>query len=167
VLKRTDKSKDGSGAKEQENKFSVYVKEGRATIEECEMISEAGTAVFCNPRSHTKLIMNRIGGSIGSCVMVTGKGARLLAQDNHIFGGTGCGIDVRNNASCNLIKNKIHDCDKSGVYILLTSEAKVYRNEIFGNHFSGVEVNSSSKVELINNRIYYNKRAGLYFHVDA
>ena len=107
------------------------------------MLSECGTVVFCNPRSHTKLIKNRICGSIGSGVMVTGKGARLLAEENHIYGGTGCGIDIRNNSSCTLIKNKIHNCDKSGIYILMTNEAKIYRNEIWENHFSGIEVTNA------------------------
>ena len=30
------------------------------------------------------------------------------AEDNQIYGGTGCGIDIRNNVSCVLINNKIH-----------------------------------------------------------
>lgn len=126
-----------------ENKFAVYVKEGRATIEECDMMSECGTVVFCNPRSHTKLVRNLICGSMGSGVMVTGKGARLLAEDNHIYGSTGCGIDVRNNASCTLVKNKIHNCDKSGIYILMTLDARIFRNEIWENHFSGIEVTNA------------------------
>jgi len=150
-----------------ENKFAVYVKEGRCTIEECDMLSEAGTVVFCNPRSHTKLVRNVVCGSIGSGVMVTGKGARILAEDNHIYGSTGCGIDVRNNASCTLVKNKIHNCDKSGIYVLMTNDARIFRNEIWENHFSGIEVTNAQKVEIINNKIYQNKRAGLYFHTES
>jgi parallel beta-helix repeat protein len=150
-----------------EQKFGVYIKEGRATIEECDMMSECGTVVFCNPRSHTKLVRNIICGSVGSGVMVTGKGARILAEDNHIFGSTGCGIDVRNNASCTLVKNKIHNCDKSGIYVLMTGDARIFRNEIWENHFSGIEVTNAQKVEIINNKIYQNKRAGLYFHTES
>ena len=131
------------------------------------MMSECGTVVFCNPRSHTKLVRNIICGSVGSGVMVTGKGARILAEDNHIFGSTGCGIDVRNNASCTLVKNKIHNCDKSGIYVLMTNDARIFRNEIWENHFSGIEVTNAQKVEIINNKIYQNKRAGLYFHTES
>jgi parallel beta-helix repeat protein len=119
------------------------VREGRATIEECDMLSECGTVVFCNPRSHTKLVRNVISGSVGSGVMVTGKGSRVMAEDNHIYGSTGCGIDVRNNASCTLVKNKIHNCDKSGIYVLMTNDARVFRNEIWENHFSGIEVTNA------------------------
>jgi parallel beta-helix repeat protein len=126
-----------------ENKFGIYIKEGRATIEECDMMSECGTVVFCNPRSHTKLVRNVVCGSVGSGVMVTGKGARILAEDNHIYGSTGCGIDVRNNASCTIVKNKIHNCDKSGIYVLMTNDARVFRNEIWENHFSGIEVTNA------------------------
>jgi parallel beta-helix repeat protein len=75
--------------------------------------------------------------------MATGKHSRLIAEQNQIYGGTGCGIDIRNNASCELIKNKIHNCDKSGIYILMTLEAKIYCNEISENHFSGIEVTNA------------------------
>ena len=92
------------------------------------MLSECGTVVFCNPRSNSKLIRNRICGSIGSGIMATGKHCKILVQENHIYGGTGCGIDIRNNASCNLIKNNIHNCDKSGIYILMTLQAKIMYN---------------------------------------
>jgi parallel beta-helix repeat protein len=117
------------------------------------MQSECGTVVFCNPRSNTKLLKNRICGSIGSGIMATGKHCRIIVEENHIYGGTGCGIDIRNNASCNLIKNKIHNCDKSGIYILMTLEAKILKNEISENHFSGVEVTNAQKVEILNNKI--------------
>ena len=160
-------SKNANRVFSSENKFAIYVKEGRATIEECDMLSECGTVVFCNPRSHTKLVKNNISGSIGSGVMVTGKGARILAEENHIFGSTGCGIDVRNNASCTLVKNRIHNCDKSGIYILMTGDARIFRNEIWENHFSGIEVTNAQKVEIISNKIYQNKRAGLYFHTES
>lgn len=110
------------------------------------MMNELGTVVFCNPRSHTKMVKNRISRSVGSGIMVTGKGARLLAEENQIYGATGCGIDVRSNASCTLIKNKIHNCDKSGIYILITNEAKIYRNEVWENSFSGIEVTNAQKV---------------------
>jgi len=113
------------------------------TIEECDMQSECGTVVFCNPRSTSRLVKNRICGSIGSGIMATGKQCRVMAEGNHIYGGTGCGIDIRNNASCLLQKNKIHNCDKSGIYILMTSEAKIYRNEISENHFSGIEITNA------------------------
>jgi len=136
-------SKGGGRVHTSENKFGIYVKEGRATVEECDMLSECGTVVFCNPRSHTKLVRNVICGSVGSGVMVTGKGARILAEDNHIFGSTGCGIDVRNNASCTLVKNRIHNCDKSGIYVLMTNDARIFRNEIWENHFSGIEVTNA------------------------
>jgi parallel beta-helix repeat protein len=140
--------------RDNENKFGIYVKEGRATIEECDMLSECGTVVFCNPRTHSKLVRSVVCGSVGSGVMVTGKGARILAEDNHIYGSTGCGIDVRNNASCTLVKNKIHNCDKSGIYVLMTNDARIFRNEISENHFSGIEVTNAQKVEIINNKIY-------------
>ena len=152
-----DSSKGGGNnnrMRDNENKFGIYVKEGRATIEECDMLSECGTVVFSNPRTHTKLVRSIVCGSVGSGVMVTGKGARILAEDNHIYGSTGCGIDVRNNASCTLVKNKIHNCDKSGIYVLMTNDARIFRNEISENHFSGIEVTNAQKVEIINNKIY-------------
>ena len=117
------------------------------------MQSECGTVVFCNPRSHSILVKNRICGSIGSGIMATGKYCKVVAESNQIYGGTGCGIDIRNNASCDLQKNKIHNCDKSGIYILMTLEAKIYSNEISENHFSGIEVTNAQKVDIVNNKI--------------
>ena len=61
-------------------RISYYIKEGKATIEECDMLSECGTVVFCNPRSNSKLIRNRICGSIGSGIMATGKMCKVLAE---------------------------------------------------------------------------------------
>ena len=85
--------------------------------------------------------------------MATGKHCRVWVEQNQIFGGTGCGIDIRNYASCNVYQNTIHNCDKSGIYILMTHEAKIARNEISENHFSGIEVTNAQKVEILSNRI--------------
>lgn len=46
------------------------------------MLSECGTVVFCNPRSQSKLLKNRICGSIGSGIMATGKNCKILVEDN-------------------------------------------------------------------------------------
>lgn len=65
-----------------DTKLAIYVKEGCAAIEECDLQSECGTVVFCNPRTQTRLIRNRISGSIGSGIMATGKYCQLYAEKN-------------------------------------------------------------------------------------
>jgi hypothetical protein len=66
-------------SEETRGECAVFIKEGRATIEECDLSSEVGNAVLCNQRTHTKIITNRISNTFKNGILASGKGARLLA----------------------------------------------------------------------------------------
>jgi parallel beta-helix repeat protein len=146
--------------------FGVDIRAGNLLIEECEIMSQAGSCVYIRNNSDPVLRRNTIYGATTHGVLVY-DGGRGTIEENEISGCSNSCVAVRNGGDPVVRRNMIRDGKDCGVWVHKDGRGTFEDNEISGNRMSGVYVQSGGNATFRRNRINRNAWHGVSIHTDG
>jgi len=149
-----------------DNNYCVWVKQGRLTIEECDITSRSLSCLAVANAADPRVRRNRIHDAT-SCGILLHVDARGTYEDNDIFANTFAGIQVGGKSDPIVRRNRIHDGRADGVLVIEDSRGTYEDNDIFANANSGIEVRGKSDPVVRRNRVHDGKHPGIYLHDDG
>ncbi|XP_061178046.1 F-box only protein 10-like isoform X2 [Saccostrea echinata] len=104
---------------------------------------------------------------IHRCRMSLCKGGVMVSLQAHAIishcdiNGVGYGIRCIQNARVIILKNEIHHCRTSGVFMRLAASGLVAGNDIHSNCEAGIDIRKNADPLVMSNRIHHGKRSGI------
>lgn len=104
---------------------------------------------------------------IHRCRMSLCKGGVMVSLQAHAIishcdiNSVGYGIRCIQNARVIILKNEIHHCRTSGVFMRLAASGLVAGNDIHSNCEAGIDIRKNADPLVISNRIHHGKRSGV------
>ncbi|XP_048730149.1 F-box only protein 10-like isoform X2 [Ostrea edulis] len=114
-----------------------------------------------------KMIDEVRGCLIHQCRMSLCKGGVMVSLQAHAvishcdINSVGYGIRCIQNARVIILKNEIHHCRTSGVFMRLAASGLVAGNDIHSNCEAGIDIRKNADPLVISNRIHHGKRSGI------
>ena len=143
--------------------YGVSISQGQLVIEECEIISQAGSCVYIHTHGDPVLRKNVIYGATQHGVFVY-EGGRGTIEENTISGcGLAC-VATREGGDPVVRGNVIRDSGRSGVYVHTDGRGTFEDNEISGSRHAGVLVETGGRPTFRRNRINHNAWHGVSIH---
>jgi parallel beta-helix repeat protein len=143
--------------------YGATIRQGRLVIEECEILSQAGSCVYIHTEGDPVLRKNTIYGAPEHGVFVYG-GGRGTIEENDISGcGMAC-VATREGGDPVVRRNVIRDSGRSGVYVHTDGRGTFEDNEITGSRHAGVLVETGGNATFRRNRINHNAWHGVSIH---
>jgi len=112
------------------------------------------------------LTLRQIGGE-GNWFGVDIAQGRLTVEDCDISCQSHACVAIHGGADPRLRRNKIHDGEKSGVFVLDNGQGIIEENDIFGNTLSGVEIKEGSNPTLRRNKVHNGKQIGVFVYENG
>lgn len=106
------------------------------------------------------LTLRQIGGE-GELYGVDIANGRLTLEDCDISSKNGACVSIHDGAHPRLRRNKIHDAEKSGVFVCDNGQGIIEESEIFGNAYAGVSITTGGNPVLRKNEIHNGKSYGI------
>jgi parallel beta-helix repeat protein len=143
--------------------LGVTIRQGQLVIEECEILSQAGSCVYVHAEGDPVLRKNTIYGATQHGVFVY-EGGRGTIEENVISGcGLAC-VATREGGDPVVRRNVIRDSGRSGVYVHTDGRGTFEDNEITGSRHAGVLVETGGNATFRRNRINHNAWHGVSIH---
>jgi parallel beta-helix repeat protein len=143
-----------------EHTLGVDIRQGQLVIEECEILSQAGSCVYIRNNSDPVLRRNTIYGATKHGVLVY-DGGRGTIEENEITGCSDSCVAVRSGGDPVVRRNTIRDGKDCGVWVHKDGRGTFEDNEISGNRMAGVYISSGGNATFRRNRINRNAWHGV------
>jgi F-box protein 11 len=131
----------------------VWVKQGRLTIEECDISSRGLACLNVNNAADPRVRRNRIhDGAQGGVLLYDD--ARGAYEDNVIFANALAGIEAKGTSDMVVRRNRLRDGKSAGVLVSDDARGTYEDNDIFANALTGIEVKGKSDPIVRRNRIH-------------
>lgn len=142
--------------------FAVQVAQGRLELERCDISSRGLACVAIHGGAEPRIIGNRIHHGNQTGVFVYGTASGTI-EDNEIFANNWSAVEIADDASPAVRRNRIHGGHAGGVYVNKGS-GRIEDNEVSNNRLSGIVVAGSDSASLTirSNRIFRNKNDGIF-----
>ena len=156
------------GPKDPEGGISaISVTGGTPMIEDCDLTSSAGPAVYILGAGANPVIRNcTMRNSSGSGVYVYNQGQGTI-EKCVISGNTGAGVLIKTGGNPVMRDCEIRDGQGPGVWVYEQGQGTIERCVISGNAFTGVEIKTGGNPTVRNCQINGNKRGGVYVHTQG
>ena len=135
--------------------YGVDIRKGNLVIEECEIISRAGSCVYIRNQSDPVLRRNLIYGATAHGVVVY-DGGRGTIEENEISGCSNSCVAVYSGGDPVVRRNVIRDGTDCGVWVHKEGRGTFEDNEISGNRMAGVYIQSGGNATFRRNKINRN-----------
>jgi parallel beta-helix repeat protein len=89
---------------------------------------------------------------------------RLLLEGCDITSQRGACVSIHDGADPRLLRNRIHNGERGGVYVYDNGQGTLEDNEIFGNARVGVRIRTGGNPTLRRNRIHDGEQGGVYVY---
>ena len=140
--------------------YGVDIRKGNLVIEECEIISQAGSCVYIRNQSDPVLRRNLIYGATTHGVLVY-DGGRGTIEENEISGCSNSCVAVHSAGDPVVRRNVIRDGTDCGVWVHKDGRGTFEDNEISGNRMAGVYIQSGGNATFRRNKINRNAWHGV------
>ncbi len=105
------------------------------------------------------LTLRQAGGNYAAVHIAQG---RLDLEECDISGRGNAGVAILGGAEPRVRRNRIHDCQQSGIFVYDNGAGLIEDNEIFGNALAGVSITAGGNPTVRWNRIYDGKTCGVF-----
>ncbi|KAL8576007.1 hypothetical protein ACOMHN_052025 [Nucella lapillus] len=101
------------------------------------------------------------------CRMIHSKGGVMVTLQGHALvsacdiSNVSYGIRCIQNARVVVVKNRIHHCRTSGIFMRLAASGLIAGNDIHSNHEAGLDIRKNADPIVQHNRIHHGKRSGV------
>ncbi|KAL3891640.1 hypothetical protein ACJMK2_003892 [Sinanodonta woodiana] len=117
--------------------------------------------------SMTKMLKDVRGCLIRRCRITQSKGGLMVSLQGHAtimeceINGVGYGIRCIQNSQVVVLKNEIHHCRTSGIFMRLAATGLITGNDIHSNCEAGIDIRKNADPIVQCNRIHHGKRSGV------
>ena len=143
------------------NNYGVWIKQGRLTLEDCDITSDALSCLVVERGADPRVRRNRIhdGKQAGILVHAGGRGT---FEDNDIFANALAGIEVTSKADPIVRRNRIRDSKQVGIHVYDDGLGLYEDNTITGNASAGIHVRTNAAITARKNTIRQNGTEGVW-----
>ena len=146
---------------------AISVQGGKPVIEDCDLTSSAGAAVYISGAGANPVIRNcTMRNSQGPGVNVFDQGQGTI-EKCVISGNANAGVQIKTGGNPTVRDCEIRDGKQSGVFVLEQGQGTIEKCVISGNALSGVEIKTGGNPVIRDCEIRDGQEGGVYVHTQG